>query len=122
MYKESRSYSSIWNKYRPVILQLMKASANGVQQYQLSAHEFNAIGGKPKSGYFFLLETSAGNATNNVAGSEVAKDLLTMLQQSKAGAQFMSEARYELRLDKQFVLHVARKPEPMPAVSPGAAT
>jgi len=114
---ESNVYFSLWSKYRPAILQLMKASANEAQQYQLSAHEFKAVGDKTKSGYTFLLETLDGKASNNVAGSAVARDLLLVLQQSKTGTLLMGEASYQLRLDKQFVFHVTRKPEAVEASS-----
>jgi hypothetical protein len=121
MYIESNMYYSLWSKYRPVILQLMKASANEVQQYQLSAHEFKAVGDRAKS-HTFSLETLNGKASNSVAGSGVAKDLLTVLQQSKTGMLLMMESSYQLRLDKQFVFHVARKPEALPATPPDAST
>ena len=114
MFNESNIYFSLWSKYRPVILQLMKASANEAQQYKLSAHEFKAIGDKNKSGYVFALETQDGKASNNIAGSAPAKDLLMVLQQSKTGALLLSEASYQLKLDKQFVFHVTRKTEVMP--------
>ena len=36
MLAESNPYSTLWNKYRPVILQLMSAAVeNGPQQYKL---------------------------------------------------------------------------------------
>jgi hypothetical protein len=111
MYTDTNIYYSLWSKYRPAILQLMRASANEAQQYKLSAHEFKAVGDKSKSGFTFSLETLGGKASNNVAGSAVAKDLLLVLQKSKTGAVLLNEAPFELRLDKQFVLHVSRKPE-----------
>ena len=110
MLAESNPYSTLWNKYRPVILQLMSAAVeNGPQQYKLFAHEFKAVGQKEKSGFSFVLEASNGKALNNIKTSTVAKNLLQVLQQSKRASELMSEAPYELSLDKQFVLHVTRK-------------
>lgn len=106
---ENVSYTSLWNKYRPMVLQLMSAAAGGPQQYKLSGHEFKAMGEKVKSGYAFSLEAANGKAINNIKGSTVAKDLLQVLQQSKRASQLMSEATYELSLDKHFVFQVARK-------------
>jgi hypothetical protein len=106
---EPRFYTPLWNKYRPVILQLMTAAAKESQQYRLSAHEFKASGEKVRSGYAFLLEASNGKAINNIKGSSVARDLLLILQQSKTASQLMREATYELSMDKNFVLHVSRK-------------
>ena len=110
MLAESNPYSTLWNKYRPVILQLMSAAVeNGPQQYKLFAHEFKAVGQKEKSGFSFVLEASNGKALNNIKTSTVAKNLLQVLQQSKRASELMSEAPYELSMDKQFVFHVTRK-------------
>ena len=110
MLAESNPYSSLWNKYRPVILQLMSAAVeNGPQQYKLFAHEFKAIGQKEKTGFSFMLEASHGKALNNIKTSTVAKNLLQVLQQSKRASELMSEAPYELSMDKHFVLRVNRK-------------
>lgn len=106
---ELHFYTALWNKYRPVILQLMAAAAREPQHYKLSAHEFKAAGEKVRSGYTFLLEASNGRAVNNIKGTAVARDLLTILQQSKTASQLMREGVYELSLDKNFVLHVSRK-------------
>jgi hypothetical protein len=111
MYYESNHYASIWNKYRPVILHLMIAAHDDPQQYKLSAHEFKAIGQREKSGFSFLLEASGGRALNNIKGSNVARDLLHVLQQSQKASQLMNEGTYELKMDKQFILHVSRKEE-----------
>lgn len=110
MLAESNPYSPLWNKYRPVILQLMTAAIeNGPQQYKLFSHEFRAIGQKERSGFSFVLEASNGKATNNIKSSTVAKNLLQVLQQSRRASELLSEAPYELSLDKNFMLHVTRK-------------
>jgi hypothetical protein len=106
---EPNFYVGLWNKYRPVILQLMTAAADGPQKYQLFQHEFKATGTKEKSGYTFVLEAANGKAQNNIRNSAVARDLLTVLQQSPRASALMNEAVYAFTLDKQFVLHVNRK-------------
>src|SRR5277367_6847385 len=110
MYSESNVYASLWNKYRPVILQLMLAAGKDPQQYKLSAHEFKAVNHREK-GYSFLLEVSHGKALNNITGSAVARDLLGVLQQSQKASQLMREAVYSMSMDKQFVFHVNRRVE-----------
>ncbi len=111
MYFESQHYASLWNKYRPAILQLMIAAGNEPQQYKLSAHEFKAIGIREKTGYSFVLEAFEGKAINNIKGSNVARDLLHVLQQSQKASQLMKEGVYELKMDKHFLLSVTRKSE-----------
>ena len=111
---EPNLYTSLWNKYRPVILKLMSGAANEPQQYKLFAHEFKAMGEKVKKGYSFSLQAHNGKALNNIKASAVAQDLLQVLQQSKTAVQLMAEATYELNMDKHFVLQVNRIA--MPAV------
>ena len=106
---ELNLYTSLWNKYRPVILKLMSAAATEPQQYKLFAHEFKAMGEKVKKGYTFQLHAANGKALNNIKGSTVAQDLLQVLQQSKTATQLMTEATFELSMDKHFVLQVNRK-------------
>ena len=117
---ESNPYASLWNKYRPMILKLMLSAEKDPQQYKLFSHEFKAVGIKEKTGYSFVLEVSHGKAINKIKGSTVARDLLGVLQQSQKASQLMTEAVYELKLDKQFVFHVARKVEPATEEIPAA--
>lgn len=112
MLVEFNAFTSLWNKYRPVILKLMAGAATEPQQYKFFAHEFKAVGERMKGGYSFSLEAAKGKAVNNIKGSAVARDLLQILQQSKTAVQLMSEATYELSMDKHFVLHVTRKETP----------
>jgi len=108
---ESNPYTSLWNKYRPMILKLMVDASKDPQQYKLFSHEFKAVGLKEKTGYSFVLEVSHGKAINKIKGSTVARDLLSVLQQSQKASQLMTEAVYELKMDKQFMFHVTRKVE-----------
>jgi hypothetical protein len=115
MFQESSPYSTLWNKYRPVILKMMTDSEKAPQEYQLFSHEFKAVGQKERSGFTFMLQASEGRALNNIKTSLVATNLLQVLQQSKRASELMSSAIYELSLDKHFVLHVNRKKVEVPA-------
>lgn len=117
MLQESSPYSSLWNKYRPVILKMMTESEKAPQQYQLFAHEFKAVGQKERSGFSFTLEASNGKALNNIKTSMVAINLLQVLQQSRTASDLMSRDVYELSLDKSFVLRVNRRKVEEPAVA-----
>lgn len=101
---QTNNYVPLWNKYRPAILQFMRASSTETQQYKLSAHEFRAVGLKVKPAFTF--NTSANNY---IGTSDIARDLLFMLQQSKTGNLLLSEATYEFRMDNDFVLHITKK-------------
>jgi hypothetical protein len=58
-------YVQLWSKYGPVILQLMKDVKNEISTYQLSGHEFEAIGERDKAGYSFLLKVNNGKVQND---------------------------------------------------------
>jgi hypothetical protein len=105
---EIRIYAPLWNKYRPAILQLMTAAANGPQQYKFSKHEFQGLNPNHKTGFSFSLVVSKGKSTNNIRGVLIAQQLLEVLQQSKRAWELMEEAPYELTLDRKFILHVTR--------------
>jgi hypothetical protein len=101
----NKVYSSLWNKYRPAIIQLMLASEENEQQYKLFGHEFKALDSKQKS-YSFELHAHRGKAVNNIKTSIVAQDLLEMLNTSKKASELMDEKHFTFSLDKQFVLHI----------------
>jgi hypothetical protein len=107
----NQMYSGLWNKYRPAILKLMRDSGAGPQSYKLSAHEFRGLNPKAKGGFAFAMTVSKGKALTNIRSSEVAKDLLSVLQLSGKALEFMNESQYELSMDKQFVLRINRKEE-----------
>jgi hypothetical protein len=109
-------YISLWNKYRPVIIQLMVASADGPQKYKFFDHEFKALNPKEK-GYSFALHAFQGKATNNIKTSVMAQDLLNMLNMSRKASELMSVTHFEFSMDKQFMLHVNRK-TPVEEVAP----
>lgn len=116
MREDSHPYTPVWHKYRPVILQLMTASVNGPQQYQLYGHEFKAFSKKDKGGYAFTLEASNGKAINNIKSSQIALDLLSVLQQSKTAMQLLRDGTYAFSMDKNFVFRINKK-EAAPAVA-----
>ncbi len=101
-------YIPLWNKYRPAILQLMVASAEGPQEYKLYGHEFKGLNPKEKGGYSFTLQAHKGKAKNNIKKSIVAQNLLSVLDNSKKASELMTTETYEFTLDKQFVLHVTK--------------
>ncbi len=114
LYTEGQVYTSLWNKYRPAILQLMIASSEKPQEYKLSGHEFKALNSKEKS-FTFSMQVFNGKALASTKRSVVAKDLLTVLELSKKAAELLGTQKYEFKLDKHFTLHVSQC-EPVEAV------
>jgi hypothetical protein len=113
-------YSSLWNKYRPAIIQLMLASQESPQKYKLFDHEFKALNAKEKN-YSFQFQVFQGKAKSSIKTSVVAQDLLSMLNLSRKASELMEEGTFEFALDKKFMLHVSRsvavvEPEPAPTL------
>jgi hypothetical protein len=109
-----KTYTPVWNKYRPAILRMMIEAHESPQEYKLYAHEFKALNAKQKGGYNFNLRISKGKAINNIRDSAIAQDLLEILQLSKKASELVEESPYQIVLDKQFVLHISRITEPTP--------
>lgn len=103
----TQTYISLWNKYRPAIIQLMVASQEGPREYKLYAHEFKVLNAKEKS-YSFEMRAFKGKAINKTKTTANALDLLAMLNDSKKAVELMTENQFDFTLDKQYVLHVAR--------------
>jgi hypothetical protein len=108
----TKIFTHVWNKYRPVILKMMVDCGDKPQVYKLSSHEFRGMATKPKSKYSFVLQVSKGKAINNIRESIIAQELLEILQMSKKASELTEEATYQFELDKQFMLHVTKLPEP----------
>jgi len=107
---ESQKYTYLWSKYRPAILKFMVDAKDGdPQQYKFLSHEFRSINPKEKGGYTFVLRAFKGKSVDDIRKSIVAKDLLTILQQSKRFQELTETSTYEFMLDKGFVLHIKQE-------------
>jgi hypothetical protein len=104
--KESNIYIHLWQKYRPVIINMMKLATEKPQIYQLSKHEFEAIGDRTSSGYSFNLEIINGILANNIDGTAVARDLFEVLKSSKTANSIMQENYIKINLTSDFKLKI----------------
>ncbi len=104
-----RRYAQFWSKYRPAVLRMMHASVDEWQQYQFMKHELSSIEKKPIGGFEFRLVISKSKATGDTTDSEIARDLLNMLQLSQTGSSLIASNRYEITLDKKQTLRISRR-------------
>jgi hypothetical protein len=102
-----RKYAAFWSKYRPAVLHMMQAALSELQQYQFMKHELSSIEKKPKGGFEFRLVISESKATRDTSKSEIAMDLLNMLQTSQTGSSLIAANRYEITLDKKQTLRIS---------------
>ncbi len=103
-------YTHIWQKYRPVILNLMVSSSNGPQTYDLSNHEFIDVNNKRKTGYSFALKMFQNRNVSEKKVNGVGADLLAVLQRSQKSQELTNEAAYRFEMDRHFKLQVISEP------------
>lgn len=106
---DNLKYSYLWNKYRPMVLKLMKDAADKPQQYKFQKHEFHDINPKEKGGHSFTMELSNGRPSKEVKTSMVAKSLFAVLDQSMTAVDLSQGATYEFSMDKQYNLEITLK-------------
>ncbi|WP_420581518.1 hypothetical protein [Reichenbachiella sp.] len=106
---DNLKYSYLWNKYRPMVLKLMKDAAEKPQQYKFQKHEFHDINPKEKGGHSFTMELSNGRPSKEVKTSMVAKSLFAVLDQSMTAVELSQGATYEFAMDKQYNLAISLK-------------
>ena len=82
------------------------------QRYQFFAHEFKSLNQR-QTNFTFTLVAHQGKATNNIKTYPIAGDLLYILNMSERASELMRENLYEFSMDKDFVLHVAKKEPPI---------
>jgi hypothetical protein len=97
-------YLPVWKKYKPAILNMMKESTNEITEYQLSRHEFESIGDRPKAGFSFKLVIKNGKFINNIDGTAVARDLFIVLNESKTARSLFNLYCYQINLTNDFKL------------------
>lgn len=110
-----KKYAHIWSKYRPVILSLMKSSADGVQSYQLSGHEFIDINPKKATGYTFTMQVHERKTLNDIRKSLLAPDLMAVLRLSASAMELSETAIYTFQMDKTFLLQISSESVEQPA-------
>ncbi len=97
----NNQYVCVWEKYRPVIVKLVK---DGGGVYELSSLDFTCSGNRDK--YSFSLTISDGIVPVK-SGSAVARDLKIVLDGSAAFKKYASGRTITIRLTGSFVLEVS---------------
>ncbi len=96
----NNQYADLWNKYRPVIIALVK---NGGGQYQLYKDDFCQRGNRED--YSFSM-TVINGIIPVLSGSAVARDLKTVLDGSPSFRQYAAGKTIIIRLTSTFALDV----------------
>jgi hypothetical protein len=99
-------YSELWERYLPSIIQSLQNCNTDMRHILLNAYEFKLIGNKKN--YSFNLEFVDGKVSNNIKSSAEAKDLATVIENSKVACKLIEAGHYKLRMDNKFCLWICR--------------
>jgi hypothetical protein len=100
-------FTQTWKKYLPVILLLMKRSANGEQFLNLNFTDFQrAAGGKKIKFTFYDLHLTNGRINYQVKHTVVAKDLSLLLQENELARPLIRDHSFEFSLNSDFRLSI----------------
>ena len=94
-------YTDLWEKYRPVIIKLIK---DGGGQYPLYKGEFEQRGNRAR--YSFSMTVEDGKVPE-LGGSAVARDLKTVLDGSVSFRKYSAGKTIEIRLTSSFTLEIS---------------
>jgi len=97
-------YTTIWNKYLPIIKILLKKTANSDQTLNLNTTDFERAGASRKAGYKFNIEFSEGRVSNIISASELAKSLASVLLQDAVVKELFSHNDYHISMNTKFQL------------------
>lgn len=96
----NNQYTDLWEKYRPVIVKLIK---DGGGQYPLYKGDFEQRGNRDK--YSFSMTIVDGRVPE-LGGSAVARDLKIVLGGSESFKKYATGKRIVIRLTSSFILEL----------------
>lgn len=96
----NNQYTDLWEKYRPVIIKLLK---DGGGSYPLYKGEFEQRGNRDS--YSFSM-TIVDTVIPELGGSAVARDLKSVLDKSESFHKYAKGKTVSIRLYSSFVLEV----------------
>jgi hypothetical protein len=105
---KSHLYTSVWNKYVPIIHILLKRSAIAEQVLDMNRIDFERVGGIRKAGYKFTVNFINGKPKAILSGSDLEQSLTTALQEDEKIKQQMLESDYTFTLTTKFQLQISK--------------
>lgn len=110
-------FSQTWKKYLPVIVILLKRSANAEQTLNVNHTDFErAAGGRKIKFSFASLRLNNGRIDNTVKHSPFARDFAAVLQEDEQARKLLQQQQFEFSMNSNFQLLIRNI---TPAVEPG---
>jgi hypothetical protein len=109
-------YTSVWNKYVPVLRILIKKSATEEQLFKFNRIDFDRAGYARKSGYKFMVSFINNKPDGIFAGNELVQAFISVLYNDALIAQQLLNSNYTFTFSSNFSLTIkndgpALKPE-----------
>jgi hypothetical protein len=111
-------FSQIWKKYLPVIIILMKRSANGEQLLSMNPSDFQRAAGGRKIKYSFTnLQLINGRINNTVKHQPLSREFATILQEDEIIRKFLQHKHFEFSMNNGFQLTIRNNTPPAEPVA-----
>ena len=106
-------FSQVWKKYLPVIVILLKRSANGEQTLSMNPSDFQRAAGGRKIKYSFSnLQLSNGRINNMVKHQPLAREFAEVMQEDEITRKFLQKKLLEFSMNNGFQLSIKNNTAP----------
>jgi hypothetical protein len=100
-------FSQVWKKYLPVILILMKRTANGDQTLSMNPSDFQRAAGGRKIKYSFTnLQLINLKINNIVKHLPLAREFAVVLQEDEVARKFLKQKHFEFSMNNSCQLTI----------------
>src|SRR5690348_14570209 len=103
-------YTTVWNKYLPVLRIVLKRSLVAEQMFALNVPDFKNAGMTRKTGYKFLLKIKGGKLSNVIVDSPLASNLATTLLEDATLQKIFADNEFHISLNPKFELTIKHIP------------
>jgi hypothetical protein len=106
-------FSQVWKKYLPVIVILMKRSANGDQSLSMNPSDFQRAAGGRKIKYSFAnIQLINGRINNTVKHQPLAREFAVTLQEDETIRKMLQQKHFEFSMNNSFQLTIKNSTPP----------
>ncbi len=114
-------FSQVWKKYLPVIVILLKRSANGEQTLSMNPSDFQRAAGGRKIKYSFAnMHLVNGRINNAVKHQPLAREFAETLQEDEVIRKLLQQKQFEFSMNNSFQLVIKNNtPAPEPETAGG---
>ena len=109
-------YTTLWEKYLPVIRILLKKSLKEEQVFLMNTPDFDRVGLKRKTALRFSLKLKNGRPVNVIVDFPLASSLASVLQSDAAIQDLLSGGEFHFNLNTKYELTIMHVPQPEVAV------